>query len=376
MRSFIALMILFPVVCQAAPVPKGATKPTWVGKPAFLKNSKAKLTIILSTGNERTISVPQGTIAYLVKDVQDDRVEIIMNSAITVPNANAVAAPVVRTTSTSTQKVYFRRDDVMKATEAIDYYTDILKTNEKDLFYRLARAEANTAAEKWDAADIDYSKAIEIDSNVNLRMKRAAFRMMAKKFEGAIQDYDAIVEQNPGYRTWGLQQKANAKAGMKKFDEAIADLTVLVDEGPNRSSGLLTRGLMYARAGKPEKAIEDYDEIIKGDPTSAIAINNKAWTLCTTWVDKARDGKEAVKLATKACELTEWKNAGYIDTLAAAYAEVGEFDKAVKYQTQVLDDADLVQREGAELKDRLELYKQKKPYRLPDETKPDTKPRR
>ena len=56
-------------------------------------------------------------------------------------------------------------------------------------------------------------------------MKRAAFRYTAKKYEAAIKDYDEIVAQNPGYQPWALQQKANAKAGLKKFDEAIADLT-------------------------------------------------------------------------------------------------------------------------------------------------------
>jgi len=132
---------------------------------------------------------------------------------------------------------------------------------------------------------------------------------------------------------------------------------------------------MYSRCNKPEKAIADYDEILTTNPDYAVAVNNKAWTLCTANVEKVRDGKKAVELATKACELTQWQNAGYIDTLAAAYAEAGDFEKAVKYQTQVMEDAELVKREGTELKDRLELYKAKKKYRLPDETKLEAKPK-
>jgi hypothetical protein len=52
-----------------------------------------------------------------------------------------------------------------------------------------------------------------------------------------------------------------------------------------------------------------------------------------------------------------------LETLAAAYAEAGQFDEAVRYQTRALDDAALKGDLRAAAKERLELYKQKKPYR-------------
>jgi len=79
-------------------------------------------------------------------------------------------------------------------------------------------------------------------------------------------------------------------------------------------------------------------------------------------VPRARDGKEAVKLAIKACELSNWTYWGYIDTLAAAYAEAGDFKHAVKYQKQVLE---MVEKstDHPELRRRLALFQAHKPYR-------------
>ena len=78
-----------------------------------------------------------------------------------------------------------------------------------------------------------------------------------------------------------------------------------------------------------------------------------------------RNGKKAVELATRACELTEWKLADMIDSLAAAHAEAGDFDAAVKWQIKanVLYDADANREEG---RARLELYLESTPYRQPD----------
>lgn len=75
-----------------------------------------------------------------------------------------------------------------------------------------------------------------------------------------------------------------------------------------------------------------------------------------------RNGKEAVELATKACELSQWQNWSEIDTLAAAYAEAGDFDQAIKYERHVMQMTRPPTSDGR-IKQRLTLYEKHKAYR-------------
>jgi TPR repeat protein len=92
-------------------------------------------------------------------------------------------------------------------------------------------------------------------------------------------------------------------------------------------------------------------------------LNDFAWFLATCADASQRNGKQAVEYATKACELTEWKSANLIGTLAAAYAETDDFDMALKYQKQAMDIPDSDYPSKEEMARTIELYRHRKPYR-------------
>jgi hypothetical protein len=86
--------------------------------------------------------------------------------------------------------------------------------------------------------------------------------------------------------------------------------------------------------------------------------------LATCPETKVRDGNKAIEFATKACELDSWKDGVLLDSLAAAFAETGKFDGAIKWQKKALESpTDFRMDDLEKARSRLNLYKQGKPYR-------------
>jgi tetratricopeptide (TPR) repeat protein len=169
--------------------------------------------------------------------------------------------------------------------------------------------------------------------------------------------------------TLDLLDQGSTAARSGRHDEAAELFTKVIDAGcePGVLAAALTnRGLAESRRGNWQRAIEDYREALRLQPKPANAHNNLAWLLAACPVDALRNGQEAVERATWACNATGWSNSGCLGTLAAACAEVGDFDQAVRLQKRALSDPTYRRTYGeAMVLDRLRLYEQGLPYRLP-----------
>jgi Zn-dependent protease len=152
------------------------------------------------------------------------------------------------------------------------------------------------------------------------------------------------------------------------YDEAIALFSQVIESGGEPgvlATALTNRGLAESRRGQWQNAIEDQEEALRLNPKLASAHNNLAWLLATCPVDSLRDGEAAVEHATWACEAAGWATPNCLGTLAAAYAEIGDFSQAVRWQERALADAAYRSNYGEEARERLRLYEQGLAYRLP-----------
>lgn len=157
--------------------------------------------------------------------------------------------------------------------------------------------------------------------------------------------------------------RAVAHMQLGQYREAVLDFTQALRRSKDARTHMF-RGHAFVELGEYERGLLDLEQAVQMAPKDAQAHNALAWVLATAGTPGFRDGRRAVELAKKANQLSGWVDPAHLDTLAAAYAEAGDFAQAVHYQERALSNPEAFK--GAELEEarrRLSLYKAKKPYR-------------
>jgi len=158
-----------------------------------------------------------------------------------------------------------------------------------------------------------------------------------------------------------LRKQGDTSYAAKNYKQAISQYTKAIQQDDTDHRSYYWRGQAHEQLKEYGSASADFSKAALLQPTNANYQNELAWLLATAPSALHRDGRRAVATATKACELTELKNAMYLDTLAAAFAEAGDFVKARQYQ---LDAWKLCEEKHKEdFQSRLVLYRADKPYR-------------
>ena len=181
------------------------------------------------------------------------------------------------------------------------------------------------------------------------------------KFEAAEAHFADALRLNPNfgdaYNNFGV-----ALARQGKFDAAGSCFVEALRYNPNSCQVHNNLGVILVGQGKPAVAAVHYAQALRLDPDYGEANNNLAVILATCPEAKYRDGAKAVELATRACELTKWKDSRFLGTLAAAYAEAGDFEAAVTWQTKAIGFLTDEQQKDHH-RSRLALYRAREPYR-------------
>ncbi len=227
--------------------------------------------------------------------------------------------------------------------------------------------------------------------------KAAGFRK-SKRFEESAKRYREIIERNPDSvpvlmlldnvlreldrddERSGLLRKVIALAPQKhdpyvelahitfkSGDPAGAEklLAQALEIDPCLTSPRATLGHLVGERGDRTGQLRILKEGVDGCPFSDGLHNYYAYLLATSPDEADRDGAEALRIATRVNESTGEPRSDFLDTLAAAHAEVGDFENAVLVQQRVLQmmeaAGDAEQVESA--RNHLEQYEAARPAR-------------
>jgi tetratricopeptide (TPR) repeat protein len=248
----------------------------------------------------------------------------------------------------------------------------------------------------------DFDAAIKLDPQ---RWKsyhhRGVCYALAGDFEKALADFTKTIELRPEYASaWFNRGETHYELG--QFAEAVADYTEAIRLQGNDAGHFTSRGHAYFQLRQFEKALADYHRAVELDPSDPQRVTNRgeahrslghwaeaaddfrqavnldnacgralqcaAWLMATCPDEQYRHPDLALRAAQKAIELDGDQDYIYLDSLAAALANRGQFDKA----QGVIKRAILLAppENAAPLKHRLELYRSGKPFRQTIEAAP------
>ena len=298
-------------------------------------------------------------------------------------------------------QIFLQQKELEKAIEAATQSIELDKR--RPVGYRL-RAAALAEKGDLDGALKDANKLMKLDLMEGYQLRSELF-IQKGEYAKAIDDISAMSAANPKNEAM-QQQLARLYNADLRPEEAIKIYTrllrdnLLPEKGDQpaavrrlimvkRAELLSNRGSARLSTGEHAKAVVDYqeslelfDEFLAAIPGSVPnkptrdsgLLNNFAWLLSTTPEDDLRDGERAIKLATESAELTDFEAPHILSTVAAAYAETGDFKSAIEWINKGLEankvagakegaNQEGIKRQEKSLLDELEFYKEEKPWR-------------
>ena len=293
---------------------------------------------------------------------------------------------------------WVEKDEVVpfqKVMEECDHAIGTGGTPKAGAYFR--RGNLWLCKKEWTRAIEDYTMALQkAPTDPGILHNRGLAWSQLKDYNRAIADYSGAILWDPKY-SWAYESRGRAWAELGGHDNAIVDFTEALRLDPKDLAALQGRGLSGVEAKHFDAALTDLTEALRRNPKlpkahaglafawkskqqyeralnefhAAILLDpNFADALCGVAMIRAacpdprfRKAPVAVAAATRALKLHGAACAHCLDTLAAAYAESGDFAAAVKYETQALATQPIPETDQQLFRARLALYEAKKAYR-------------
>jgi tetratricopeptide (TPR) repeat protein len=215
----------------------------------------------------------------------------------------------------------------------------------------------------------DFSRALQLNRNyANTWFNRAELQSDRGDYGRAVGDYSEAIRLTPKEPSF-YTGRGRAYARLGRVREAMEDFNGAIRLDPDNAQARVSRAEIYLASRDWGRAAADYRDALQLDDKLGKAYQGAAWIMATCPDERYRNEELALTAAQKALELDGDKDPRYIETLAAAYANAGQYDSAVAVLQGHLDK--MPQQFAAGAQSRIQLYKSEKPYRagpLPQQT--------
>ncbi len=249
------------------------------------------------------------------------------------------------------------RNDGSGAVQDVD---QAIRVNPDDPGLLLLRGFARFLDKQDEQAIGDCDRFLEVrPGDPQTSLLRAVILQRARRTAEAKQALDAIIEGNPDDAE-SLNFRASLDSTKGSYAQAIADINRAIACKPDEIRYTLNRGWFELANHHYDRALADFARVVALDPSrltvaqKADALDCQAWVWATCPVERIRNGPKAVEAARQTCELTGWKLPSRITTLSAAYAEMGNFEQAIRY---VQEAAKLPPQEDSPIQFKVDRFK-------------------
>jgi tetratricopeptide (TPR) repeat protein len=213
--------------------------------------------------------------------------------------------------------------------EALHHYQESVRLEPNAADSRFNLGNAYLVGKELDEALKEYLLAVQLRPRfIEARIALGNLLLQKGMFDAAATNFSSVLTIAPT-NSFALDGLGYTEAMSGRPDSAYPLFVKSVEQVTNNANAHLHLAMAFERRNEIEKALSHYHTALALDPTLVAALNNMAWLKATHSDPSVRSGSEAVELAQRACKLTNFTEPMFLGTLAAAYAESGQFAEAI-----------------------------------------------
>ena len=229
----------------------------------------------------------------------------------------------------------------------------------------------------WRDSETLFKHALAVTTNNDVAENNLGIEYLRQgNVDGAISLLQTAVDLRPD-NSPAHENLAKALLQKGKVADALIHYRKLLELQPDNIEVHNIVGTVLIQQGRIREGVEEWQKVLAIQSDNGNAMSNLAWVFATSPDDSLRDGAKAVQLASEALRISGQRIPIIFRTLAAAYAETGEFSKAIETAQQGIQLANSQGNSGlaTELQGNIALYQDQRPLRDPSLTHANSEPR-